>query len=120
MPALVRLFPEDVVKTVKALSELHAISERLDTRMARNLDSPDITARNYVSAWQATGGAADREMQVGLTLTVSDRLDGFTRSLIMRNSLRLMRQPAQAAGLPSSTVCLAEAAVSPAKTSACA
>lgn len=99
VPALVRLFPDGVVQTVMALSELHAISERLDTRMAGNLDSSDIGASVYVRAWQKTGCAAERESQIQLTSVVSDRLDQFTRSLILRNSLRLMRRPAQAAGL---------------------
>ena len=99
VPALVRLFPKAVVKTVIALAELHALSEVLDTSMARNLDTADITASAYVRAWQATGRAMDREQQIELTLRVSDQLDGFTRSLFLRNSLRLMRRPAQAAGL---------------------
>lgn len=99
VPALVRLFPEDVVKTVMALSELHAISEMLDTSMGRNLNTQDITASTYIHAWQATGRAGDRGKQIELTLVVSDQLDRFTRNLILRNSLRLMRRPAQAAGL---------------------
>lgn len=99
MPALVRLFPGNVVKTVVALSELHAISEVLDTRMAQNLDSPHITARDYVHAWQQTGSAPGRKRQIELTLGVSDQLDGFTQNSILRNSLRLMRRPAVAAGL---------------------
>jgi hypothetical protein len=99
VPALVRLFPKDMVKTVIALTELHEMSEILDTRMARNLDTSDITAIAYAKAWRATGCPVDRKRQIDLTLVVSDRLDGFTRSLLVRNSLRLMRRPAQAAGL---------------------
>jgi hypothetical protein len=99
VPALTRLFPDDVVKTVIALAELHAISEILDTTMAQNLDSSKITARTYVRAWQVTACAMDRKNQIELTVLLSERLDGFTQSLIFRNSLRLMRRPAQSAGL---------------------
>jgi hypothetical protein len=56
-------------------------------------------AAGYVHAWQATGRAPAREQQVALTLAIGRALDGFTRSRLMRSSLRLMRVPAQAAGL---------------------
>src|SRR5262245_8055139 len=61
VPALVRLFPEEVVRTVIALSELHALSESLDTAMARALDSEHVDAQGYVLAWQRTARAVDRE-----------------------------------------------------------
>src|SRR4051812_5884506 len=35
VPALVRLFPRDIVATVHSLARLHALSERLDTAMGR-------------------------------------------------------------------------------------
>ena len=35
VPALVRLFPHEVVATVESLAELHALSESLDSAMAR-------------------------------------------------------------------------------------
>ena len=37
MPALVRLFPLPIVGTVATLSELHALSERLDSALAARL-----------------------------------------------------------------------------------
>ncbi|HEY9023983.1 MAG TPA: hypothetical protein VIP05_06760, partial [Burkholderiaceae bacterium] len=37
VPALVRLFPEDIVETVEALAAVHALSERLDSTMAGHL-----------------------------------------------------------------------------------
>jgi hypothetical protein len=99
VPALVRLFPSEVVDTVATLAELHALSEALDTRMAELLDSETISSLHYVRAWQATGEASRRQQQIALTLDVAMRLDGFTRRVLVRNSLRLMRGPARAAGL---------------------
>jgi hypothetical protein len=99
VPALVRLFSHDIVATVATLAELHALSERLDTAMGSHLGGIEVRARDYVCAWQATGRPADRERQIVLTLDVAGQLDRFTRRPLLRNGLRLMRGPAQAAGL---------------------
>jgi hypothetical protein len=99
VPALVRLFPSEVVHTVATLAQLHALSETLDTAMATHLHNTQITAPEYISAWQTTARAGDRESQIVLTLEVASRLDQFTRKPLLRNSLRLMRGPARAAGL---------------------
>ncbi len=99
VPALVRLFPEPVVQTVATLAELHATTERLDTAMARHAESPEWTPARYVLAWQAVGHAAERAAQIDLAVAVASRLDVLTRKPLLRHSLRLMRKPAQAAGL---------------------
>src|SRR5687768_10923895 len=39
VPALVRLFPDEMVDTVAVLGALHALSETLDTQTAQQLDS---------------------------------------------------------------------------------
>lgn len=99
VPALVRLFPSEVVLTVATLARLHALSETLDTTMAGHLDGTGVEPDQYIAAWQATGRSADRDAQIDLTLDVAARLDRFTRKPLLRNSLRLMRAPARAAGL---------------------
>lgn len=99
VPSMVRLFPREVVETVADLATLHALSERLDTEMARHVDALPITPLAYLRAWRATGRSSERAMQIALTLAVANRLDKFTRKPLLRNSLRLMRGPARAAGL---------------------
>lgn len=99
VPALVRLFPHEIVQTVATLARLHALSESLDTEMALRLASTDLDAGAYAAAWRATGHAKDRELQIALTLDVASALDQLTRRALIRNSLRLMRGPARAAGL---------------------
>lgn len=99
VPGLVRLFPADVVSTVEALTALHALSERLDTEMARQLDHRPLTAAAYIVAWRKTGEAASRQQQLDLMLTVGRALDGHTQRPLLRHSLRAMRAPARAAGL---------------------
>ena len=99
VPALVRLFSREIVQTVATLSRLHALSESLDTEMALRSPSAEIDAAAYAAAWRATGRAAEREQQIVLTLDVASALDRLTRNVLIRNSLRLMRGPARAAGL---------------------
>jgi hypothetical protein len=99
VPALVRLFPTEVVVAVATLAELHALSESLDSAMAAELAGGSVTALAYIEAWQRTGRPADRQGQISLTLRVAGELDRLTRKPLIRKSLRLMRAPARAAGL---------------------
>lgn len=99
VPALVRLFPGELVATVEQLGQLHALTEALDDAAARQLPGVPCTAAAYVQAWQAAGRAPAREEQIRLTLSIGSALDRYTRNRLMRSTLRLMRGPAQAAGL---------------------
>lgn len=99
IPTLTRLFPEEVVRTVAKLARLHALSERLDTCMAGHLPSSDITPADYATAWRACGEPDARQHQIALTMAVGESLDHLTRKPLLRQTLRLMRGPAQMAGL---------------------
>jgi hypothetical protein len=99
VPSMVRLFPAELVSTVLALAELHALSETLDTAMARVIGGTGISAAAYVSAWQSVGQPQNRARQIDLTLVVGSALDRLTRKPLLRHTLHLMRAPARAAGL---------------------
>lgn len=99
VPALVRLFPQDIVDVVGTLARLHALSEQLDTAMAGHLIGADVDAARYRAAWQATGEAVERARQIELTLEVGTALDRLVRQPLLRHSLRMMRGPARLAGL---------------------
>jgi hypothetical protein len=99
VPGLVRLFPAEVVVTVEALTALHALSEQLDSEMARHIDDQPLTAATYVAAWRRTGQPASRQRQIDLMLDVGRALDVYTHRPLLRHSLRAMRMPARAAGL---------------------
>lgn len=99
VPALVRLFPMEIVLTVKALADLHALSERLDTATALALPDNRIDASSYAAAWCAVGREPERQQQIMLTRQVGMALDAYTRKPLLRHTLRLMRAPARAAGL---------------------
>ena len=98
---LVRLFPNEVVATVVSLSRLHALAESLDTAMGHAIGDGVIDGAHYGRAWRDVGRPDDREHQVRLMLDVGAALDKYTRSTVLRQSLKLMRAPASAAGLGS-------------------
>ncbi len=99
VPALVRLFPREVVDTVAHLAALHALSEELDTLMAGRLGARALDRATYVELWQATGRPHDRRRQIELMHRVGLDLDAYTRNPLLRHSLRMMRAPARLAGL---------------------
>lgn len=99
VPALVRLFPGEIVATVRSLAELHGLSETLDTAMADRLPDSDLNAAHYAAAWRTTGRPAERARQIDLVIAVGGQLDHYTRNRWLRQTLRLMRTPARAAGL---------------------
>jgi hypothetical protein len=99
VPALVRLFPSEIVHTVETLSALHALSERMDGAMADALPALPLDAAGYAQAWRTVGRAEEREQQIALMLSVGESLDRYTRKPLLRQTLRLMRAPAQAAGM---------------------
>lgn len=100
VPALVRVFPPEVVATVETLAHLHALSEGLDSAMGEFLrNEPAVDASAYASAWQAVERAPDRDQQIVLTVAIGRTLDRLTRKAFLRHSLHLMRGPARAAGL---------------------
>ena len=99
VPALVRVFPPEIVSTVANLAELHALSEGLDTAMGRAIAADALNASAYAQAWRKVGRAPDRERQIALMLAVGSDLERYTGRTLLRHSLRLMRGPATAAGL---------------------
>lgn len=101
VPALTRLFPSDVLATVESLAALHALSESLDSEMGQRLADANVDGPAYLTAWQACARRTDRERQIALTVGIGQSLDVLIRRLLLRQSLRMMRVPARAAGLAS-------------------
>ena len=99
VPALVRLFPSELVSTVAMLAQLHALSEKLDTLMGAALIGQEINRGTYAHAWRVCGCEPERALQIDLTVQVGAALDRYTRKVMLRQTLRLMRSPAQLAGL---------------------
>ena len=99
VPTLSRMLPENLIQTVSTLGELHALTETLDTTMAKYLESNRLGVKGYKKAWRSCGQHDARSRQIDYTLKIGMTLDRYCRSKMIQASLRLMRQPATAAGL---------------------
>ncbi|WP_042421538.1 FFLEELY motif protein [Comamonas granuli] len=100
------VFPQAVVQTATDLALLHAQTERLDYAMgqawlhlpATHAHAPSDAPR-YVAAWRGVGERAARGQQLASVMKLGEDLTRFTRMPGLRMMLRMMRGPAQAAGL---------------------
>ena len=104
--ALQTFFPNHVVTTAVALAQLHVLTEEIDHEMGRAWQADGAgkagdELSHYVSAWRAVGRRDDRARQLNNVLEVGRELDRLTRMPGLRLTLRMMRRPAQAAGLSS-------------------
>lgn len=103
--AIQRLLPEAAIATAVTLAQLHVLTERLDLAMghawAKDLESADamgLSAR-YARAWHLIGAENSRQQQLRFVLEVGRDLDELTRTPGLRLLLKMMRRPAQLAGL---------------------
>lgn len=96
------IFPRPVVDTALTLALLHARTEELDHAMAEAwLAQGETTheALRYAVAWRTVGQAEARRQQLAWVMALGHDLTRFTRTPGLRTLLRLMRKPAQAAGM---------------------
>lgn len=100
--ALERMFPPAVNQLAVDLTEMHALTESLDHLMAMHWETlPDglSAAERYVMAWRQCGNREDRARQLAVVQHMGGELQRLTRMKPLRLALRMMRQPARAAGL---------------------
>ena len=99
--AIERTFPASVVSTVLALAKLHRQTEELDLAMAQHWQQTshlNNTAR-YLAAWRAVGQRPARHWQLATALEIGEALGQLTRKPGLRLMLKMMRRPAELAGL---------------------
>ncbi|MFY3383725.1 FFLEELY motif protein [Paracidovorax sp. MALMAid1276] len=100
------MFPQPVVATAVDLAVLHAQTEALDHAMGRAWQqassqgsTPPSDAARYAAAWRAVGDRPARQQQLQRVLAMGTDLARLTRTPGLRMMLRMMRAPAQAAGM---------------------
>ena len=95
-------FPEEVVQTVEALTALHALSEELDSEMARHIDDDSSVdgglRRRLAGAPAAALTASGRSSSCSMS---AERWTSTRATRCCATACALMRAPARAAGLPS-------------------
>lgn len=100
--ALERLFPEAVAQLAVDLAETHALTEVLDHELARHwlsLDPGLGRAERYTLSWRLADDRPARERQLAVVQHMGRELQRLTRMKPLRLALRMMRNPARAAGL---------------------
>lgn len=100
--ALERMFPAAVSSLAVDLAETHALTEVLDHELASHWmtqaeDTP--AALRYVNSWRQTGAHEDRLRQLTVVQHMGSELQRLTRNASLRLGLKMMRRPANLAGL---------------------
>jgi hypothetical protein len=100
VPLMASVLPDSGLETVTHAVELNALSDSLDGAMTEALGSQaEITDAAYAAAYRKVGRAEDRERQINLVALLGGALDGLTRQRFIGAALKLMREPARAAGI---------------------
>lgn len=102
--AIERLFPISAGELAVDLAETHSLTESLDHEMGKQwltLEEIQPESLRYILAWRKTGRRQDRLRQVEVARNIGEKLRILTRRPSLRLTLRMMRNPARAAGLDS-------------------
>jgi len=101
VPIMTRVLPESGLATVAHAIELSVLSESLDGDMAEAVgaEADQITDASYAAAYRKVDRAQDRERQIDLIALLGDALDSLTHQRFIGMALKMMRKPAQLAGL---------------------
>lgn len=103
LPMLVAMLPGSALRTIALAVELDALTEGLDSAMvlelraAQRIASIDESA--YAAAYRAVGQRAARERQIALMRDTGEALQRLAQKSLLTGILKLMRRPAQRAGL---------------------
>jgi hypothetical protein len=102
LPLITRSLPTAGLHALRAAAELDALSEQLDAAMvavlADRLDTA-LTDADYATAYRQVGDTAGRDRQIDLIEGVGRTLDSLAHKPGLATLLKMMRRPAQLAGL---------------------
>ena len=101
VPIMVKTLPASGLLTVARAVELDALSEDLDGAMVEAIDERADRIDNavYAEAYLKVGRAEDRRRQIDLIELLGGALDALTHHRFIGATLKLMRKPAEMAGL---------------------
>jgi hypothetical protein len=98
IPTMQRVLSYESLHTITEAIMLDALSERLDSAMARELGDA-FTDADYAAAYRRVGARADRERQLTLIEGLGNSLCKLVRVPLLSMTLSAMRVPARLAGL---------------------
>jgi hypothetical protein len=103
---LVKFLPAKALSTLAAALEMDVLSERLDNLMAGSARRAQgdtrplrLSPQSYVAAYLDVGEFDAREQQIELTESIGLALDKLSRMPMLLTLLKLMRVPANSAGV---------------------
>ena len=99
VPVMARILPAKAVETAALSVEVEALSEDLDHRLAAALGESPLDDESYARAYRASATPEERRHQIQLIVDVGHRLDALVGWPFVYRTLKLMRKPAQFAGL---------------------
>jgi hypothetical protein len=100
LPMMTKMLPDSGLETVAHAMELNVLSESLDGAVVEALgERTPITEETYAAAYRAVGRAEDRKRQIDLIALLGEALDRLTHQRLIGMALRVMRKPAEIAGL---------------------
>lgn len=98
IPTLHKMLTYEALNTITEAIVLDALSEKLDTAMARVLGS-EFTEGMYIAAYRTATTREDRERQLQLVQELGDSLCGLVKIPLLAVTLSIMKGPAKVAGL---------------------
>jgi len=98
IPSLQRMLSYESLHTITEAVVLDALSEQLDTAMARVLGT-EFTEAMYVAAYRSVTTREDRSRQLDLVQALGDSLCELVSIPLLAVTLSIMRGPARLAGL---------------------
>ena len=99
LPVMTRMLPAVALQTIRDALAFEALSEQLDSDVARCLAGTPVDETTYAAAFVSCGQRELRERQIAYVGEIGSALDRMTRWPMIRTSLKVMRAPARAAGL---------------------
>ena len=98
---MVKVLPEYGLTTVAHAVELNVLSESLDGAMAEALGAAAATIADatYAAAYRKVDRTEDRKRQIDLIALLGEALDKLTHQRFIGTALKMMRKPAEIAGL---------------------
>ena len=103
LPLLMRLLPLSALQTIALAIEVDALTEQLDALMVVELECAGaiehIDEASYSTAYRRVGCRDERERQIVLIRATGDALARLAQKPLLSTLLRLMRGPAELAGL---------------------
>ena len=101
LPVMTKVLPESGLTTVAHAMELNVLSESLDGAMvgALGAGAATISDATYAAAYRKVGREEDRERQIDLIALLGEALDKLTHQRFIGAALKMMRKPAELAGL---------------------